>query len=67
MTRGRISVAETVPESGSLRANAHLIVTWDESTDPRDVEEAIKQSARSAIRRHRDVVAGRARCSLLDP
>lgn len=52
MTRNRIHVAATVPETGAYVAAANLIVTWDSSAS--DAEEAIKEAAREAVHRVRE-------------
>lgn len=48
MTAGRVHV-----RGNTGQVNANLIVTWPPGTPVADVEEAIKQAARDAIRRAR--------------
>lgn len=55
MTRGRIHVASAVPETGASKVNTDVIVTWDDGARPNDVEESIKEAARKAIVRFREV------------
>ncbi len=55
MTRHRVNVGATVPDTGSVRSSANVIVTWDPATPLADIEESIKQAARDAIRRARVV------------
>ena len=55
VTRSRVHTSATVPDTGSRRSSASMIVTWDPDADLADVEESIKQAARSAITRARVV------------
>lgn len=53
--RPRANVSATVPGTGRVNATANVIATWDPDAPLADVEEAIKQAARSAIARARVV------------
>ncbi len=55
MSRSRVNAGATVPDTGSARSSANVIVTWDAATPIADVEESIKEAARAAIRRARVV------------
>lgn len=57
MTRGRINVAATVPDTGASKVSANVIVIWDDGTPVGDIEEAIKAAARKAVLRVREVHA----------
>ncbi len=58
MSRGRINVGTMIPDSGVDRVNANVIVTWDEGASLADQEHAIKEAAKLAITRVRDIAAG---------
>ncbi len=61
MNRGRINVGVMVPNSGADRVNANVIVTWDDGASLADQETAIKEAAKSALKRVRDIAAGTGR------
>ncbi len=61
MNRGRINVGVMVPNSGADRVNANVIVTWDSDASLADQETAIKEAAKSALQRVRDIAAGTGR------
>ncbi len=61
MNRGRINVGVMVPNSGADRVNANVIVTWDEGATLADQEHAIKEAAKLALTRVRDIAAGTGR------
>ncbi len=65
MNRGRIHVGVTVPETGSSRVQANVIVVWDPDAALADQEHAIKEAAKAAITRVRQVASGIVRpCSV---
>lgn len=55
MSRPRANVSATVPGTGRVNATANVIATWDDGAPVEYIEEAIKQAARDAIRRVREV------------
>ncbi len=61
MNRGRINAGTMVPNSGSERVNANVIVTWDDGATLADQEHAIKEAAKLALTRVRDIAAGTGR------
>lgn len=61
MTRGRINVASYVPESGATKVTANMIVLWDDGTSLADQEHAIKEAAKAALARVREINAGTGR------
>lgn len=54
LSRPRHHSSATVPDRGSLRAYADVLVTWDVGTPLADIEEAIKEAAREAVHRVRE-------------
>ena len=46
----RLHVASVLP-----KVTADMVVRWEPGVDPRDAEEAVKQAARHAIQRYRDL------------
>lgn len=61
MNRGRINVGTMIPNSGAERVNANVIVTWDDGASLADQEHAIKEAAKLALTRVRDIAAGTGR------
>ena len=53
-TRGRVNVSANVPEKRST-VSANVIVVWDDGAALADKEQAIKDAARAAILRVREV------------
>jgi hypothetical protein len=45
-----LHVASVLP-----KVTADMVVRWEPGVDPRDAEEAVKQAARHAIQRYRDL------------